>query len=375
MYKIVFPIFFLGSVLLFWLAGGIGKRVDQSAETSLAHGQEIDTIIASHNLQDQQHEYLQLIERVGAEEAQEMLKQSGLPFTGQTHLLNHTIGEWLFERFGVQGIVQCKEYFLASCYHGLIISAMESYGSDKAAAQTLSGCQDEPPGVFAQCVHALGHGLLAWHGYSELLTALRECDTLLRDDYTTFAFHCYDGVFMENIWGIHEGSPSSKRWIKAEDPFYPCSDPHIEDRYLAGCWSNQPALMYQLFDGDIQKVGTECSKVPSEPYQRICFDGLARQIHPLTNGSAQYARDLCSLLGTSEINPCLISIAQAGFSVGDRVMPFEICNEMASERCYSILVGMIRGESTGVDRRSLCEKINNEVWRKQCLQNGDASTE
>src|SRR5579864_7540808 len=43
--------------------------------------------------------YKQLIERVGPIKAQDDLFTSGLPFDGETHLLNHTVGEWLYKKY------------------------------------------------------------------------------------------------------------------------------------------------------------------------------------------------------------------------------------------------------------------------------------
>ena len=45
-----------------------------------------------------------------------------------------------------------------------------------------------------------------------------------------------------------------KRWLKSEDPHYPCTDPRIAERYQVGCWSNQASVMYQHFGGDLRKT-------------------------------------------------------------------------------------------------------------------------
>jgi len=197
-----------------------------------------------------------------------------------------------------------------------------------------------------------------------------QCKTTADNYNSALGFSCYDGVFMENVWALHDGgSPSPNRWIKPEDPLYPCSDPRIRDTYLPGCWSNQPALLFQLFKGDIKKVGGVCAELINDSYKTICFDGLARQIHPLTNGNTQSADHLCSFLPNEWIKPCLVSISKSAFSVGDRRMPFEICNTLTPNKdCFGMLISMITSDTRpDEDKRALCEKINNSDWKRSCL--------
>ena len=59
-------------------------------------------------------------------------------------------------------------------------------------------CGDSPNSFFRhQCVHGVGHGLMAWTSY-ELIDALELCDRL--EDSTNQRF-CYSGDFMEKIVG------------------------------------------------------------------------------------------------------------------------------------------------------------------------------
>src|SRR6185503_15409650 len=99
----------------------------------VADNTEIQQIKTTNNLQEQVGYYKKLIERVGPIQAQEDLYHSGLPFTGQTHLLNHTVGDYLYEKFGAAGLSQCKEYFLSSCYHGFILNAIGTGGLPEVA--------------------------------------------------------------------------------------------------------------------------------------------------------------------------------------------------------------------------------------------------
>ncbi len=327
---------------------------------------EIQKIKAADSLDDQVKLYKNLIERVGVEQAQEYLYRSGLPFTGQTHLLNHAAGDHLYEKYGASGLVKCKDYFLASCYHGFVIHAIGRdgvYGLDNI----FNECKRFGITVTSQCSHAIGHGFLAWVGYDKLTKAAELCDEMA-DRVDGFpSFNCRDGVFMENIWGVHSGEPSAERWVNATDPFYPCNDPRINPNHLDGCWSNQPSLMYQMFKGNITRVGEECLKVENSTHQKTCFNALARQIHPLTKGDANSAFKLCSFLPPEWTNYCTTVIAVSDFSVGGRDMSFKICariNEAEKENCYGSLHSIISVYSrTPEEYQRFCQGILEEKWR------------
>jgi hypothetical protein len=330
---------------------------------------EIQKIVASHVLGEQTEYYRALIERVGPEQAQEELYASGLPFDGQTHLLNHTVGKYLYEQFGPSGFSKCKLYFLASCPHGFVIDAVSDGGIPQVTV-VVDECRPLGSAAYSQCAHAVGHGLLAAAGYQQLDQALSLCDEVEAVVQNFPSFNCYDGVFMENIWAVHEnGEPSPYRWVKDDDLFYPCNDDRIEPKYDLGCWSNQPALMYQMLKGDIKAVGVECAKVEITANRDMCFDGLARQIHPVAKGSVDRLFELCNLLPTGRVTTCAIDIVGAEYSVGGRTLPFAICNQMngnEQNQCYDQLLGTI-GAYADADKPSLCQKINNLSYKKQCL--------
>src|SRR3989344_4473672 len=147
----------------------IGSQKDNTLNS------EIVSIKTVRNIDEQVKLYTKLIERVGPEQAQEDLLRSGLPFDGQTHLLNHTVGDYLYLKCGVAGLSQCKVLFLSSCYHGFILHAIADGGMNKVA-EVFASCYKEGSTVYIQCTHAIGHGFLANAGYKNLTQALKICD-------------------------------------------------------------------------------------------------------------------------------------------------------------------------------------------------------
>lgn len=269
--------------------------------------------------------YQQLIESVGPVQAQEYLKKSGLPFDGQSHLLNHEVGDWLYDRYGAEGLKYCKDYFLSSCYHGFIITAISRGGISKLD-EVIQHCRKQGPTVAIQCKHAMGHGFLAWTGYKNLPNALDLCGL----DY-----NCQDGVFMENLWAVHDnGQPSPDRWLNDADPMYPCNAVEVKDKYRQACWSNQPARLYQLWRGDVTAVGKICEQITVPSWQQTCFDGLARQIHPETHGDINKVFSMCEQMPQAWVNRCLVSIVKSAYSVGDRKSPKDICQRLNTNECW-----------------------------------------
>lgn len=348
--------------------------LDINIEKKIFPVSEIPEIIAIKSTQDLKEQiklYTELIGRVGVVGAQEYLFRSGLPFTGQTHLLNHTAGDYLYDKNGPAGLVECKDYFLSSCYHGFILNAIAEGGMSEVA-KTFAECRRQGKTVSSQCAHAIGHGFLANAGYKNLTRALKTCDEAVNTMTEFPAFNCYDGIFMENIWAVHNGEPSPDRWVKSNDPVYPCNDEKINDKYMLGCWSNQPALAYQLFKGNIKKVADEiCSNIKNTEHQRMCFDGLARQIHPLTKGEPEKTIELCELMpSTGWVDFCVSVNAEASYSVGDRDVPFKTCalaSKDGESSCYNRLFSSMGAyKKPGEDLNGLCKKITEPDWRRKC---------
>ncbi|MDO8565093.1 MAG: hypothetical protein Q7R67_00470 [bacterium] len=328
---LILGVFLVGSVILI-------------TRTSSNAAPEIEKIKNLTNAEAQGVELKKLLERVGPTEAQEQMLHSGLPFTGQTHLLIHVIGDYIYNQYGPEGLALCRDYFLSACYHGFIINTLGDHGMD-GMQDAMERCNSAPLGVATQCAHAAGHGFTAWHDY-DLLKGLSMCDELGERVVDFTYYNCYDGVFMENVWGVHNGTPSEKRWVKTDDIYYPCNDSRIPEKYLKGCWANQATLIYQHFKGDLKKTAEACDAVKNPSYQETCYNNFSRQIHPLTKGDKEKVFSLCAnATGQKWQDECVLTNMVAYFSVGDRILPEQICNMARSElkdRCLERLDGMIK---------------------------------
>ena len=347
------------------------KVASQSNSNSSSAVPEIQKILSLKTTAEQSQELIKLMDRVGPVEAQNLMYKSGLPFTGETHLLIHTVGNYIFQKYGLDGLPYCREYFLSACYHGFIINTLADYHME-GMVKAMEKCQEEGAGVASQCAHAAGHGFVAWQDY-DLIKSLKMCDELggLVENFANF--NCYDGVFMENLWGVHGGVPSEKRWIKDDDIYYPCDDSRIPEKYLNGCWSNQASLMYQHFKGDLKKTAEGCDAVENPLFKQTCYNNFARQIHPLTEGKKEKVVSLCqNATGQEWQEYCMITNMTASWSVGDRVLPFDLCSSFIDpleSRCFDQLIGMINFDygQKPAEKKIYCDKITNEAEKDRCL--------
>lgn len=362
--------FFLIIVFLAVLTRFTPETIDKKAgvqETS----PEITRILSLTSTTERSQELKKLMKRVGPAQAQEEMLRSGLPFTGETHLLVHTIGDVIYDQYGKEGLSYCKDYFLSACYHAVILNTLGDNGIE-GVAEAIGLCDKAGGGIVAsQCAHGAGHGFVAWHDY-DLLKGVKMCDQLGEKVKNFAYFNCYDGAFMENIWGVHNGAPSEKRWVKADDIYYPCNDPRIPEKYLNGCWSNQATLIYQHYKGDLAKTALACDSVENQEHRRTCYNNFARQIHPLTGGSVEKVKSLCAFAtGQEWQNYCVLTNMSAYWSVGDRVLPYAICEsleENLKNTCLTQLSGMIRTYYGATEEKSFyCSKISSTILRNQCL--------
>ena len=332
--------------------------------------EEITEIKVTQDMTARSQLYKKLIERVGPVQAQESLAHSGIPFDGQSHLLNHEVGEWLYSKYSTKGLAYCKDYFLSSCYHGYLIEFIADKGEDHLK-DVMEECWKIGAPTATQCAHGIGHGLLAWNGYKNLPAALHDCDKVATQSPKFPTYNCYDGVFMENNWAVHEdGTPSPDRWYKADDPTYPCYDNAIDEKYRRACWSNQPQVMYKMFNGDISKVAKQCENIEATDYQETCFDSLARQINPVTQGNVDEVFKLCNVMPVGWKSKCVDSNVSAFFSVGDHQLPFTLCEiipESGKKGCYEVLQQRISSYiPTLSERIAMCKRVPTVYLTPQC---------
>ncbi|HSX19291.1 MAG TPA: hypothetical protein VLE91_04120 [Candidatus Saccharimonadales bacterium] len=309
--------------------------------------------------------------RVGPDEALELLNDSAIPHTGEGHLVIHQVGYVAWERYGKDALLHCKDYFLYACYHGAIIEAANQGQGFSVIADMVSKCGDSGARYF-QCIHAAGHGILAIWNY-DVPSALKTCDELF-DQYSEYpnsniVSNCHNGVFMENIYGLHDwgrDNPNPVRKWLSSDPYFPCNA--MAQRYQEGCWLNQASRMYQIFNGDFSKVAKACDALRPD-YASWCFDNLGRQIHPNTIGQPQKVYEMCQVVGDKWYGFCVSTNAKAYMVMGDGKTSIAVCNgaqDAKKQDCFASITSLVNIFVDSNQRVNMCNLME-QTYAKDCL--------
>lgn len=309
-----------------------------------------------------------LVERVDVDKALEILEHSSLPHTGEGHLVVHQIGFYAYQKYGIDSILKCKDYFLYACYHGTIIEAASDQGFEVIAKMT-DKCKESPVRYF-QCVHAAGHSILAIWNY-DLPKALKTCDEIYEKEtqFPESLSSCHNGAFMENLFGVHDwgtDKEQKREWL-SDDPYFPCNA--FEEKYQKGCWLNQAARIYQMNNNDLAKTSLLCQEAGNEQYTAWCMDNVARQIHPLTNGDPAQSFKLCQMEGENWYDNCLVVNAGSFYSVGGRDQAIFICQNVPDHlksECFQRVISQIVSDPIDkAQKEALCKKIE-QPYQGQC---------
>ena len=195
------------------------------------------------------------------------------------HNRAHEMGRRAFELFGGESFKDCGIECHSGCRHGATEAFFAEHGTADLVGSMQTLCGDEVGNRFHmhQCIHGIGHGLMAWYDYG-LHDALAACD-LIQQEYHRRS--CYSGVFMENIVGSirpsegeGEGSGYHHTEYLSDDLHYPCNA--VDDKYKYECYWLQTDQMHRLL-GDFGAVGEACAEAP-EPFRFSCFHSMGRSV-------------------------------------------------------------------------------------------------
>lgn len=277
------------------------------------------------------------IQNYGTKETIKRLHALSAQF-GTCHDVAHVAGRTSYELFGEKSFKECSAECHSGCYHGATEAYFKEHGTANLAKNLETLCGSELNYFFShQCIHGIGHGLMAWTNY-EIHEALQNCDLLPeRQD------SCWTGVFMENTVGslTQESSGSIgghfTKYI-SDDPLYPCAI--VDDKYKSSCYFLQTSRMIQIFGADFKKVASSCLDAP-KPYQKSCFGSMGRDV------GGVYRRDPAGAIKACSFAPakdqlrieCLMGAVQDSFwdpSGQDEAIRFcrILTNQEEKSACY-----------------------------------------
>ena len=201
---------------------------------------------------------------------------------GNPHDMAHLVGQLLYNKDGLDGLVTCTPDFAFGCYHGLMEVAFDkdtntekSYQEKLLTAQ--KGCEKvgvETSPTYWSCIHGMGHGIATYRDH-DLSPALKDCDSLTGKIQT----YCHDGVFME----FSISAPTN--FYKTSDPLYPCDV--LGESYKIACARSQVQVMRLRFHFNTAQIADTCNKSGNENIQYHCIDALGYFVTQNANDDAQ----------------------------------------------------------------------------------------
>ena len=230
----------------------------------------------------------QFVERYGPAATVTLLSEGVSRVAIDCHERAHEAGRMAYNLFGAYAFSLSGHECQAGAFHGATEALFRDRGTSNLQADVTALCESSPNRFFRhQCVHGVGHGLMAWTSY-ELLDALPMCDEL---EAEIDRASCYSGLFMENIVGGLSGAMGHYTEYLSDDPHFPCNV--LDEKYIAPCYFYQTSRMVELYDADYARVADACAKAPTEAHLD-CFLSLGRDVGNVTRGDPARAIELCS---------------------------------------------------------------------------------
>ena len=283
---------------------------------------------------------------------------------GSCHNNAHDVGRYAYSITGGEAFQKCSAECHSGCYHG----ATEAYFRDKGVENLISDlkllCGDALNPFFNhQCIHGIGHGLMAYEDY-DIHQALKDCDLLPEGQES-----CYSGVFMENIVGGLTPAEGHFTEYLNDDPHFPCNV--VEEKYIGACYFYQSSHMIQLFNGDFAKLAKACGDVEQQ-YQRLCFESMGRDVGGVNRNYPEGSIEDCQSI-TDDTNriSCLTGAVQDSFwdpSGQDTALRFckLLVNEAEKSACYNTIFGRSVDVLTPNEMDQFCSKVE-QGFHQSCL--------
>jgi len=194
------------------------------------------------------------------------------------HLFGHAIGETSLEKnnFDVgKAFSSCVHGCSDGCFHGV----MEGYISNKAepysvVSEIQNVCDSVGTGFVLkrQCIHGMGHGLLA-HGYLSFPEALDACGVFAPE----WVPQCWGGVVMENMDQYLLLDLDEDDFRKVIPKI--CEQVEsINPKLIEGCFDSVALGFLYYTDYDLRRSEDLCEELPNSLDVGICKDFIIKNV-------------------------------------------------------------------------------------------------
>ncbi len=287
------------------------------------------------------------------------------------HERAHQFGRMSYGEFGDEvlklNLPECHSGF----YHGAIEAYFKKNGTANLQEKLPTICPHDLNEFYShQCMHGLGHGLMAWSNY-DLPSSLEYCNLLQNSSAQS---SCRTGIFMENLIGSLTDSPEARqkghftRYVSS-DPQYPCTI--VKDEYKVDCYFLQTDRMRVLSKTGWQGVADECGKAP-EGVRYSCFASMGRTISGELRSQNEKVLEACRSAPAGQMREyCIDGAAKDTFWDRDgQNVGLRFCEAIPPEDgkgvCYAALLVQAHGVLKDAEYQAFCDKLP-EAHRAQCI--------
>ena len=294
-----------------------------------------------------------------------VLSEGQAEASADCHPRAHEVGRTAYHLYGAAAFSLSSHECQAGSFHGATEALFAQRGTANLVADVTTICSTSATSfVRFQCVHGVGHGLMAWTSY-ELFDALSLCDQLAdADDQTA----CFSGVFMENVVGGLSSLMGHRTEFLSDDPHFPRNV--LSARHVAQCYYYQTSHMVRLFDWDFSRVTEACLETDASTH-RLYFLSLGRNVGNVTRGDPARAIELCGIIrGFDNRLDCLEGAVQDRFwdrSGEDEALTFcaLLEDEDGKRACHWTIIHRARDVYSGSDGfASFCARVEEPyaIW-------------
>ena len=285
------------------------------------------------------------------------------------HQRSHTIGRAAYKIFGAAAFSLAAHECQSGSLHGATEALFRDRGVTTLKDDVAVLCGSTSNAFdHHNCVHGVGHGLMAWTSY-EIFDTLDMCDQL---EPEIDRLSCYSGAFMENVVGGLSGSMGHVTTYLSEDPHFPCNI--LERKYVSPCYFYQTSRMATLFKHDMSKIGEACLDAPEYAY-RDCFLSFGRDVGNATRGEPLKAIEICNEVENIENRSgCMEGAVQDRFwdvSGASEALIFcrAVEGDLIKQRCYMTIIYRARDLYTSQDAfDNFCAQVEEHYRQWACRQ-------
>jgi hypothetical protein len=282
--------------------------------------------------------------------------------TQDLHHYVHELGAFSYSHYGDadKAFHRCDKRLDSGCYHGVVLGYLrdrDEFRPKDLAAFCNGGVIDatEPESLRFQCLHGLGHGLMAFFD-RDLRRSLRSCDILPRE---LDRGSCQGGAFMEDAM-----SGAGRREALNDR----CSG--VAEKHKASCYVYAPRSRELLREP--RAAFEECDRAPG-PYVGACYQGVGGAIGVLTGWDPREAHELCVVGSRPHRSQCFEGMVAGLLGRRQRTdEAFALCAEAPADvkgPCFEVLGTLVgRRHTDRTSRSEECDKAEGPTWVAACRQ-------